>query len=61
MVGDGDEPRVRDGEDGALSLFLGILHLVDVLRDAGVISPPCGYGRIEGDDVIGLGTTAAGS
>ena len=39
MEGNGDEPRVHDGEAGALSLFLGLLHLVDVLWYAGVVDP----------------------
>ena len=64
MEGNGDEPRVHDGEAGALSLFLGLLHLVDVLKYVGFVGiphVPCGHGRMEGDDVIGLSAAAAGS
>ena len=60
MEGNGNKPHVHDGEAGALGLFLGLLHLVDVLKYVGVVGTPCGYGRMEGDDVIGLSASTAG-
>ena len=61
MEGSGDEPRVHDGKAGALGLFLGILHIAGVLRYAGVVSPPCGHGRVEVDNILGLSATTDGS
>ena len=61
MEGNCDEPRIHDKEAGALGLFLGLLHIVDVLQYVGVVGTPCGHGRVEGDDVIGLSAATAGS
>ena len=46
MGGNGDKPRIHDGEDGALRLFLGLLHIFYVLWYVGVVVPPCGHGRV---------------
>ena len=61
MEGSGNKPRVYDGEAGALGLFLGLLHIVNVLRYAGVVGPPCGHGRVEVDNILGLSATTYGS
>ena len=61
MEGNGDEPRVHDREAEALGLSLGLLHIVDVLRYVGVVCPPRGHNRMEGDDVLGISATTAGS
>ena len=61
MEGNGDKPRVHDGEARALGFFLGLLHIVDVFRYAGVVGTPSGYGRVERDYVLGLSATTAGS
>ena len=61
MGGNDNEPHIHDGEAGVLLLFMGLLHLVDVLRYVGVVGPPRGHNRVEGDDVLGLSAAAAGS
>ena len=44
-----------------MDLFLGLLYIVDVLWYTGVVGTPCGHGRVEGDDVLGLSAATAGS
>ena len=64
MGGNNDEPRIHYGGAGALSLFLGLLHLVDKFRYAVFVGPPhgpCGNGRVEEDNVLGLSFSTAGS
>ena len=61
MRGNGNKPLVHDGDDGALSIFLGLLHFFDVLLYAWVVGPPRGNGRVEGNDVPSLSDAAAGS
>ena len=61
MEGSGDKPNIHDREAGALGLFLGLLHIVSVLRYAGVVGLPCGHGRVEVDNIPGLSATTAGS
>ena len=61
MGGNGDEPRIHNGEAGALRLFLGLLHLFYVLWYVGVVGPPCGHSRVKGNDVPILSAAVAGS